>query len=692
MTRRVIVVAIVVAAVLVFAVPALAFNGMRGDYTTTQACQSCHAGTAGIPPVYNQWVHTKHAIDEAAGETAARLPYGSVCTGCHTANYDPTKVTPVPIETSTSGDVSWGASPSAIASPQTQGDAAFSEEKIGCSSCHYGANVTGGLAIYGVDSNDTAHNAPLGLMANADICGACHSRYSYTVDTFAVNPIPTPTAKPTTLIQPQMALGYPMLGSPSPSPATGWLDAAPLSTYLNIPAPGWTPTPTATVAGLGKLQTYWLNADGSTTMWQQTGHDGSAAQYPEWASERHANALNVLTSEPFWAFLSESDKQGCLECHSADFRIMKEAGKTVTSADVKYGVTCVGCHTPHAAGTAKGVWDEEFDTQLITDSAKTLCTTCHNAEIPAGQQATPGEEIHHPMKEMMDGYGAIGVPKMPSVHKGKCVQCHMPPTSYSRGSVQLGGNHTFNIIEPEVAAKASPIPIRTTTPDPSADPVVEEAVMPYSACSTCHERSTDPLATYLQDTIEQRQEWTTEQLDAINADLETAAGKLGFADSTSAKDAIVAIPESSWTSNQRHFLDAYTNHQFVESEGSYGIHNWAYSVAIIDKSQEQVQSVTSDRWLVSLKASKKSVMRNRKVRFRGTVTTSSLVAATGSVRLQKKRAGGSWANWKMASLSSGSYSKAIRMKSKGTWYVRAKMAGNASNLKAYSKRVKVVVK
>ena len=46
---------------------------------------------------------------------------------------------------------------------------------------------------------------------------------------------------------------------------------------------------------------------------------------------------------------------------------MKEAGKLQTadqqnSFTAKYGITCVGCHAPHDAGTAKGRWDEEFDT------------------------------------------------------------------------------------------------------------------------------------------------------------------------------------------------------------------------------------------------------------------------------------------------------------------------------------------
>src|SRR5450759_3293077 len=52
MAKRVLLVAIIVAAILVVAAPAMAFNGYRGDYTTSAACQSCHSGTAGIPSVY----------------------------------------------------------------------------------------------------------------------------------------------------------------------------------------------------------------------------------------------------------------------------------------------------------------------------------------------------------------------------------------------------------------------------------------------------------------------------------------------------------------------------------------------------------------------------------------------------------------------------------------------------------------
>ena len=37
------------------------------------------------------------------------------------------------------------------------------------------------LTEYGNDPNDTAHMAPQANLANAEICGECHTRYAYTV-------------------------------------------------------------------------------------------------------------------------------------------------------------------------------------------------------------------------------------------------------------------------------------------------------------------------------------------------------------------------------------------------------------------------------------------------------------------------------------------------------------------------------
>jgi hypothetical protein len=742
-----------VAAFLVLAVPAMAFNGYRGDYTTSNACQPCHNGQfSGIPAVYDEWAETKHA-EAGADDQATRLPYGSVCQGCHTSNFDPSKAMPTPTATSSTGAVSYGVANGIPTQPQTEGSAASSENFVGCSSCHYGMNIEGN---FGQDPSDTAHAAPYGLLANAEICGQCHSRYSYTVNTFSVSPIPSPTQ--TTLIQPQMALGgYKMLGQPAVAPATGWTPAAPLSTVLNVQYPGWTPTPdpAATSAGLGRLQTYWKDSEGTDMLWQQTGHDGSAAQYPDWKVEGHANALTGLTSQSFWGFLPEATKQECLECHSADFRILEEAGENPTSADAQYGITCVGCHTPHENTTQGGAWDEEWTPQLRTGSAKSLCVECHNGEIPAGTTASPGAEIHHPMKEMMDGYGAIDVSSFPSVHKGKCVQCHMPPTSVSRGNVQLGGNHTFNIIEPEVAMEASPIPlvtasaVATATPVPGGTPVITTTntvtwdVMPMSACSTCHSnnngvRSTpqpvsttratpDPTASplrvtvtvnqnanqtpwgnnpggdrglWLQDTIEQRQEWTHDKVDQIHAELNAGAVRLGYADEAAAHEALVAIPEADRTFGQTNFLKAFTNVGFVESEGSFGLHNWDYSREIVNVALLQAKAVQAGqpdprKWVVSFRVSKSVINKGQKVFFRGAVLDGWGLAGKGKVTLQRRMSGQSWRNWKTQTLATnGTYDIQQNLNfAKGKWFFRVSMPGDGGlNLAAVSANRTVTIK
>jgi nitrate reductase cytochrome c-type subunit len=555
------------------------------------------------------------------------------------------------------------------------GESASSEDFIGCSSCHYGASA-GIPELDGPDANDTAHRVPYGEMANADICGACHSRYSYTADTYTVQP--TPDETPPVLLQPQMAIGFPELGMPASPPATGWVAASPLSDYLNVPSPGWTPTPNPSATTASGLMTYW-QMDGVDTMWQARGHDGDAAQYPAWASEGHAIAL-----EPLRAIFGDNIPSTCLECHSADYRIAEEAGKTPpTGAQAKYGVTCVGCHTPHDAGTTKGVWDEAFDAQLIGNpkNGSNLCITCHNGELPVGTEATPGTEIHHPMKEMMAGYGAIGVDEIPSVHEGKCIQCHMPPTAAGTShGANLGANHTFTIIEPEVAA------------------TVDDGPMPYSACSTCHGRASDPLATYLQGTIEQRQSWTKAKIAAIWDELDAAAVKLGYADTDAAHTDLTAMPEADWTNSQRLFLSSFTNVEFVDSEGSYGIHNWAYSVRIVNTAMNQAKAVTAPtprKYFATLTASSKKVRKNQKVRFKGAVQTGWNIAASGkAVKLLRKKKGHSWRTWKKFTVSNnGSFSKAYRMTARGTWYFKIKVPGDGGlNLTNYSRYRKVVVR
>ena len=100
----------------------------------------------------------------------------------------------------------------------------------------------------------------------------------------------------------------------------------------------------------------------------------------------------------------------CLQCHSADYRIAPDNAKP-TGTEAKYGITCVGCHTPHPAATAntsKGVWDEAFTTQLVGNPSNPsdLCTTCHNSQVGDGVIAA-GTTVYENQKEVMNGTGAI---------------------------------------------------------------------------------------------------------------------------------------------------------------------------------------------------------------------------------------------------------------------------------------------
>ncbi len=686
MVRRFAFLALLVAAFLVLAVPALAANGARADYTTSDACAVCHTSgqPANAPKVYNDWLATAHGsgdMGSVGGEASISLPYGSVCAGCHLANYDPTKVTPVNIGTVPSP--TYIASPSATTAPQALGNAPFSENAIGCSSCHYGANVNGVIANAGNDVNDTAHMAPFGDMANAEICGACHTRFAYTTSTITVAATPTPG---TTLIQPQMAVGYPMLGK----------NYQPLSTYLNIPSPGWTPTPNPAATTAAGLQTYFTIA-GVTTPWQTKGHVGSAAQYSEWKAEGHANSLVDLK-----AAVGANPPASCLQCHSADYRIAPDNAKP-TGTEAKYGITCVGCHTPHPAATAntsKGVWDESLTTQLVGNPSNPsdLCGTCHNSQIGDGVLAA-GTTVYENQQEVMNGTGAIGVPQgLPGVHKGKCVQCHMAPTSTGYDGIQLGGNHTFKVIMPNVSVSTSP------------------RAMPFSACSTCHSQGYayaiakikakraktagygGDNALWLQDTIDQRQAAMKAKYNLVAGDLHAAGTLMGFtapANVTTDAGYISWLnttinakgAASMWTPDELKWQQAYTDWTYVAAEGSWGIHNWQYDSLVITAAETFANQVAKAPQTVKLKLSKTNVKRNSKVTFSGSVSP----ATAGTVHIQKS-ANDIYGNWRSARLSGGKYSITVKMTSAGTFHYRAFLAPSKSYAGGTSGAVKLRIR
>jgi hypothetical protein len=678
MVKRLMIVAIVLAAILVLAAPALAFDGYRATYTNSTVCQGCHNGTSGPLGVFTGWQTTKHAdVGNPAFFQANALPIeeGPGCAGCHSGNYSPVKATPIVSLSSTTYPY-----------VNTAGDDAFSEPFIGCSACHWGTAAGGGT-----DPADTAHSVPYANMANAQICGQCHSRFSKTVNSYAVLPTTAPR------IQPEYTLGdFNPLGMATSSPAP-WVPDL-IGTFLQVPTSA---TPVS--------QVYYADANSNKLPFVAKAHAGGATQYEDWANpaDHHSVALDSLKAMGTAPFLNS-----CLKCHSTDYRIIDEwnqqrglkagdaAYRTLPTIETaKYGITCQACHTTHDTGAkpTAGVWNADFNTQLKAP-AKDLCVQCHNAELqdnPTPGVAMPGQEVHHPMKEMMNGTGAIDVPQgSPSVHKGKCVQCHMPPTGYNTfdGSTGSAANHVFQIIQPMQAVDAS------ATLSLAGAPAAPKS-MPYSACSKCHARPGDEQAVWIQGTLTDRQDamktWDAQTTSLLKA----AAGRLGFkatpatatdpavSATSNANTALNAIGQSKWTTSQLNFQKAFTNQQYIESEGSWGIHNWDYARTVILKAQDEAKAVTSQA-VVTLKASKTSVKKKTTVKFTGNVRTS----ATGKVTIQKKTGHGSWKKWKTVTLKTGSYSVSLKMTSKGTFSFRSKFAASATQKGGTSSSVKVVVK
>ena len=683
LVKHAFVIALVVALALLIAAPAFGFDGYRDTYTNSTVCQLCHTSTGPLG-VFAGWQTTKHAdVGDPAAFQANALPIedGPRCAGCHSGNYDPAKATPTPV-------VSGTATSYAYPYQNTAGDDAFSEPFIGCSSCHYGVALGGGN-----DPADTAHSVPYANMANAEICGQCHSRFSKTVNSYAVIPAPSATS-----INPEYAVGLNPLGTATSSP-TPWVPD-PLSGNLLVP----TPNPTDTAAW--QSQTYYTDADGNVLPFTAKAHAGGATQYEDWAvpQDHHSIALDTLKAMGTGSFLNS-----CLKCHSTDYRIIDEWNTErglkpgdanykplPTIETAKYGITCQACHTTHDKGAkpTAGLWNSDFDTQLKAP-AKDLCVQCHNAELeenPTPGVAVPGQEVHHPMAEMMNGTGAIDVPQgSPSVHKGKCVQCHMPPTGYNTfdGSNGTAANHVFQIIQPAEAvgatatlslAGASPMPVQ----------------MPYSACSKCHSRPDDPQALWVQDTLTNRQNAMHGWDDQATTLLGTAAGKLGFAGAdaatkrANANAALNALQAGGykWNASQLNFQKGFTNQQYIESEGSWGIHNWDYARTIILKSQDEAKAVTTIT-VVTIKSSASSIKVNKSVTISGTVA----VTNTGKVTIQKKKGSGSWAKATTATIGkNGKFSAKIKLTSTGTFYFHVKLAGTATYKAATSAQVKVVVK
>lgn len=266
---------------------------------------------------------------------------------------------------------------------------------------------------------------------------------------------------------------------------------------------------------------YTLVAADDPTHWWSTGHAMQPnMQFNEWLASGHATALTTLKGDP-------NAEDGCLECHSGDYRYAQtlladaeseDANPTpITLETAQFGVTCTVCHAPHQ--------DAPTDFMLVKEPAA-LCEDCHrDTELTAS--------AHHPSTEIYEGQKLVeNVEGKPSSHFTEgalCTTCHMP-------SVPTGAEQRFSH---------------------SLDPTLPttEANAPPSVCTTCH---TDLSTDYMQKFVAETQAKITTRLNTIDAAQETRLSLPGW---------VLVITEA------------------VGGDGSYGLHNYAYTDALLDAAE-----------------------------------------------------------------------------------------------------------
>ncbi len=271
------------------------------------------------------------------------------------------------------------------------------------------------------------------------------------------------------------------------------------------------------------LDSFVLVDPNDPALWWPTGQArGSNMQFNEWLESGHARGLATLREN------GEYD-EGCLTCHSADQayrqRIIAahEAGDRRGDAPdpltLNEAQSGVACLSCHNPHS-----ENPTDFNLI-DEPYALCVSCH--------KSVSSDNLHHPVQEMYEGITIIpGIRGRPTSHFTQeggptCITCHMarvPVESFTLAS------HSMRPVMPGAAID------------------VEDLT---DSCIVCHEEHvTAELMQKLIDDV---------QLDT-QARIEAARRALTDADPSWVKLAL----------------------DFVEGDGSRGIHNYAYTDALLD--------------------------------------------------------------------------------------------------------------
>jgi hypothetical protein len=276
--------------------------------------------------------------------------------------------------------------------------------------------------------------------------------------------------------------------------------------------------------------------------------------------------------------IRQSQRAGCVRCHNGEYFVRIQVnGEPQPDADLpepaKHGITCYTCHetsNPTDILATRKEGDVTLPNGVLVGAGKAgLCMTCHNSRRPnAVETAKTSRFGPHlgPQSDMLAGTGAVeyGRQMRSSSHlaavKDTCITCHMqetlPPTA--PGHRQVGG-HTLRMRWDR------------GTPTNLKDDIPHVAV-----CQSCHSDVTG--ATGFDRTA--RADFDGDGTVAgVQTEIKGLMALLAAALPKNA-EGNVAIPSDLKLTTEAERMAAY-NYQFVERDGSYGVHNPLYAADIL---------------------------------------------------------------------------------------------------------------
>lgn len=395
----------------------------------------------------------------------------------------------------------------------------------------------------------------------------------------------------------------------------GWTFPATLT------ATNWTEMP-ETLQNLGNIQCENCHGPGTLHMFSggQTGNTnaicvsygaGDCSQchddlpthyyYAEWRNSGHAN----MTRTPS----GSASRIACVRCHTAPGFIqycnnLTSPGVYATNYNFE-ALTCQGCHDPHSAANPFQLRTSEnvmlANGMVVTNAGVGgFCFNCHTSrngsvtnslvEYPALQTTWGGGSAFgthdSPQADMLEGVNAVTygqvIAQAPhaNVVSNTCVGCHMQPIASTDPAFTLAGGHstlmTYNVVTNGVTNTVS---------------------VTY-VCAQCHGALTnfnivvpDSVGYGYAQGIQTQVQILLNQLSMLLPPSGYQANPANYM-----ADGLVKSP-SSQTNWPQKFLQASYNWQFVNSDGSLGVHNGPFAIGLLKASIENLTGVSTSSGL-----------------------------------------------------------------------------------------------